>query len=325
MIRALWCHPDSGRVEVGDESLIDAWRAAPGTRLWLDLADVEPEPERHLLTGRFGLHPLAVSDAQHPRHPPKLEGFADHAFLLLKGIGPTQERFDFATIQIAIFIGTDFLVTRHSAPSTSIDRLWQELQADPAALVHGPDAAALRLARISIDHYTRRLLVLEPWLEDLEEQIVEHPRDEMLAELTRTRTDLRRFRRVLRYHVQIFEDLLNDDERPPQITAARRHEINDVYEHQERAASLATLYYEVATDLIDGTISLASHRLNNIMKVLTIVTAIFVPLSFLAGIYGMNFEQMPELKTRYGYFILLGVMATLATALLVIFRRKRWI
>jgi len=325
MIRALWCHPESGRIEVGDHSLIDAWRAAPGTRLWLDLADNDPEVERRLMIDRFGLHPLAVSDALHPRHPPKLEGFADHAFLLLKGIGPAQARFDFATLQIAIFVGTDFLVTRHSAPSTSIDRLWQELQDDPSRLAQGPDAAALRLARLSIDHYTQRLLTLEPWLEDLEDDLAAHPRDEKLAELTRTKTDLRRFRRVLRYHVQIFEDLLDDDERPAQITAARRHEINDVYEHQERAASLATLYYEVATDLIDGTISLASHRLNNIMKVLTIVTAIFVPLSFLAGIYGMNFEQMPELHTRYGYFILLGVMATLATTLLVVFRRKRWI
>ncbi|MCB1994873.1 MAG: magnesium transporter CorA family protein [Burkholderiaceae bacterium] len=325
MIRALWCHPESGRVEVGDHSLIDAWRAAQGTHLWLDLADNDPEAERRLMIDRFGLHPLAVSDALHPRHPPKLEGFADHAFLLLKGIGPAQARFDFATLQIAIFVGTDFLVTRHSAPSTSIDRLWQELQDDPSRLVQGPDAAALRLARLSIDHYTQRLLTLEPWLEDLEDDLAAHPRDATLAELTRTKTDLRRFRRVLRYHVQIFEDLLDDDERPPQITAARRHEINDVYEHQERAASLATLYYEVATDLIDGTISLASHRLNNIMKVLTIVTAIFVLLSFLAGVYGMNFEQMPELHTRYGYFILLGVMATLATTLLVVFRRKRWI
>jgi magnesium transporter len=130
---------------------------------------------------------------------------------------------------------------------------------------------------------------------------------------------------VLRYHVDIFDDLLDDQRRPAQISTARVHEINDVYEHQERAASLATLFYEVASDLIDGYISRASHRLNNIMKVLTIVTAIFVPLSFLAGLYGMNFEVMPELRAPHGYYILLGVMATLATALLWIFRRKRWL
>jgi magnesium transporter len=325
MIRTLWYQPERAELRGGGEELLAAWRNAPGSLLWMDLADNEAGAERRLLIDGFGLHPLAVSDAQRARHPPKLEAFDQHAFILLKGIGQERDGFNFDTIQIAMFVGERFFVTRHSGPSRSVEQLWQELQADPARCSQGADALALRLARISIDRYTQRLLMLEPRLEDLERDIVAHPRDEMLAELIGYKTDLRKFRRVLRYHVQIFEDLLSNDARPAQISAARVHEINDVYEHQERAASLATLYYEVASDLIDGYISLASHRLNNIMKVLTIVTAIFVPLSFLAGIYGMNFESMPELKSRYGYFILLGVMAALATTLLLVFRRKRWL
>jgi magnesium transporter len=325
MIRTLWYRPESRQLQCGGEELLAAWQAEPGSLLWMDLADNDAAAERQLMVGRLGLHPLAVSDAQRARHPPKLEAFADHAFMLLKGIGPDSIDFDFVTIQIAMFIGERLFVTRHSGPSPSIDRLWQEQQLDSALCAMGPDALALRLSRISIDRYTQRLLALEPRLEDLERDIVERPRDDMLAELIGYKTDLRKFRRVLRYHVQIFDELLNDNERPAHIAAARRHEINDVYEHQERASSLATLYYEVASDLIDGYLSLASHRLNNIMKVLTIVTAIFVPLSFLAGIYGMNFEYIPELQAQNGYFILLGVMATLATSLLVLFRRKRWI
>ena len=123
--------------------------------------------------------------------------------------------------------------------------------------------------------------------------------------------------------MQIFSKL--SAHQPPGISAERQHEINDVYENQERANSLSSLYYELASDLIDGYISLASHRLNNIIKILTIVTTIFVPLGFLAGIYGMNFEYMPELHSRSGYFILLGVMATIVTVLLLVFRRRRWI
>ena len=144
-----------------------------------------------------------------------------------------------------------------------------------------------------------------------------------MAELMGYKTDLRKFRRVLLYHVQVFTELMQAP--PPQVRKERVHEIKDVYEHQERASSLATLYYEVASDLIDGYISLASHRLNNIMKVLTIVTTIFVPLGFLAGIYGMNFEYMPELKSPSGYFVLLGVMATLVVTLLLVFRKWRWL
>jgi magnesium transporter len=325
VIRTLWYRPATGALVAGGDEAVAAWRAEPGSLLWMDLHGEDPAAERRLLVDGFGLHPLAVSDAQNPRHPPKLEGFAHSAFLLLKGIGPDREGFNFETLQIAMFIGEGFFITRQSAPSSSIARLRDELQRDAALCRAGADALALRLARISIDRYVQRLLTLEPRLEDLERDIVERPRDEMLAELIGYKTDLRKFRRVLRYHVDIFDDLLDDQRRPAQISTARVHEINDVYEHQERAASLATLFYEVASDLIDGYISLASHRLNNIMKVLTIVTAIFVPLSFLAGLYGMNFEVMPELRAPHGYYILLGVMATLATALLWIFRRKRWL
>ncbi len=222
-----------------------------------------------------------------------------------------------------MFIGDRFLVTRHSGPSPSIDRLWQEMRDNAPLLASGPDALALRLSRISVDRYLNRLITLEPRLEDLEQEIVENPRDEVLAELMGYKTTLRKFRRVLLYHVQIFLELMGNP--PPQVREQRIHEIKDVYEHQERASSLATLYYEVAADLIDGYISLASHRLNNIMKVLTIITAIFVPLSFLAGIYGMNFEYMPELKSHDAYFVLLGVMLAIVVTLLLVFRNRRWI
>ncbi len=323
MIRTLLFRPGSRETVRGAIELLATWRAEPDSLLWLDLADEPTEAERQLLTGSFGLHPLAVQDAQRARHQPKIESFEGHAFLLLKGMGPDAPGFEFETIQIAMFIGTRFFVTRHSGPSPSIDRLWQEQQDDAALLASGPDALALRLSRILIDRYLGRLLALEPRLEDLERDIVAAPRDDMLAELIGYKTDLRKFRRVLRYHVEVFAELTSRP--PPQVAAERMHDIKDVYEHQERVSGLATLYYEVASDLIDGYISLASHRLNNIMKVLTIVTAVFVPLSFLAGIYGMNFENMPELKSRNAYFILLGAMATIAVCLLLLFRRRRWI
>ncbi|MFT4854519.1 MAG: magnesium transporter [Bacteroidia bacterium] len=103
------------------------------------------------------------------------------------------------------------------------------------------------------------------------------------------------------------------------------HEFNDTYEQLERTSSLTRMYYDLSDDLINSSISMASHRLNGIMKVLTIITAIFVPLSFLAGLYGMNFEVMPELRFEYGYYALLGLMLFVATSLLVIFRIKRWL
>ena len=323
MIRTMLYRPTVQEIATGDEGLLAGWQQQNEAILWADFANNAPELEQHMLVESFGLHPLAIQDAQRSRHQPKIEVFAHHVFILLKGLGPDQPEFEFETIQIAMFIGDRFLVTRHSKPSPSIDRLWRELEQDSALFAGGPDALALRLSRISVDRYLNKLLTLEPRLEDIEQEIVASPRDEILAELMGYKTNLRKFRRVLLYHVQIFLDLMNDP--PAQVRKERVHEIKDVFEHQERANSLATLYYEVASDLIDGYISLASHRLNNIMKVLTIITAIFVPLSFLAGVYGMNFEYMPELKSHSAYFVLLGVMSAIAFTLLLAFRKWRWL
>jgi magnesium transporter len=324
MVRTMLYSPATGALSRGGEELLAQWQRETDSTLW---ADFGPEsaggPQAQVLTQAFGLHPLAVTDAMRERHPPKIEFFDGNVFILLKGLAARTDEFEFRTIQIALFIGSRFVVTRHSGDSPSIDTLWQEVQGQPALLAGGPDGVALRLCRIMVDRYTKKLLTLEPRLDDLEREIVEKPDDSMLAELIGYKTDLRKFRRVLVYHVQLFDELLKSP--PSQVRAERIHEVRDVYEHQERASSLATLYYEVSTDLIDGHISLASHRLNNIIKVLTIVTTIFVPLSFLAGIYGMNFENMPELKSREGYFILLGFMATIATLLVLTFRRRKWL
>ena len=323
MVRLMLYNRATGQFATGGEELVAAWRQQSEALLWADLARNDLASEQKLLLQEFGLHPMGVDDALRDRHPPKIESFDDHLLLVLKGLGAVDREFEFGTIQIAMFVGKRFLITRRTGESMSVNQLWESLEAQPAQMAAGTDAMALRIARVMIERYLKKLLELEPRLEQLEQLMLTEPKDEMLAELIGYKTDLRKFRRVFVYHVQIFNQLLA--RQPPEFSADRGHELKDVQEKQERAASLATLYYEVAADLIDGYISLASHRLNNIIKILTIVTAIFVPLSFMAGLYGMNFENMPELHSRSGYFILLGVMATLATVLLIIFRRARWL
>jgi magnesium transporter len=323
MIRTILYSPSTGGIKTGNEELLEAWQREPDAILWADFADHEPKVEEQILASRFGLHPLAIRDAQRDRHQPKIEAFSDNVFILLKGLRTQSEEFEFGTIQLAMFIGERFLVTRHSDHSRSIDALRKETDQNKALIAAGADVLALRLCRILADRYTTTLLALEPRLDDIEREIVEHPDDSILAEVIGYKTELRKFRRALVYHVHVFSELMKNP--PPQVRPERVHEIRDVYEHQERASSLASLYYEVSSDLIEGYISLASHRLNNIIRILTIITAIFVPLTFLAGIYGMNFEYMPELKLHVGYFVLLGIMGAIAAILVLLFRRNRWL
>jgi magnesium transporter len=323
VIRCMLYETSDGRLTIGGRELVGRWKADERSLLWLDLGDEPPEEAGRLLREEFGLHPLAVQDALRERHPPKLEDFEECTFLLLRGLSAQSKDTDFSTIQLALFVGRRFLVTRHSADSPSTDQLWREVQENTGRLATGPAVLALRLCRIMVDRYLGILLALEPRLEELEDEILSSPRDALLGELAGYKSNLKKLRRIFAYHQQVFSTLRNSD--TPFFGADIRHELNDVYEHQERAVSLSGLYYELVVDLVDSYISLASHHLNQIMKVLTIVTAIFVPLSFLAGLYGMNFENIPELHARSGYFILLGVMAGIAAALLALFRKKRWL
>lgn len=326
MIRTLLYDKHQHRLTEGGQEQFAAWRDNPNSFLWADFYEEDPDGERETLHDVFGLHPLAIADAQRTRHPAKLEAFDDHSFVLLKGLSADTTTMKFTTIQIAIFIGARFLVTRHTGPSISIDNLWTktlERHREHAEAEDDPDTLAIRLTRFIVNRYLPILLDLEKRLDNIEEEMISQPRDTLLFELIEHKTNLKKMRRIMAYHTEVFSQLKRDTW--PGIHAERKHEINDVYEQLERATSLAGLYHELISDLQDGYISLASHRLNNIVKVLTIITVIFIPLGFLAGLYGMNFEHIPELHYKNAYYVLLSFMAVIAVSLLILFKKIKWL
>ena len=323
MIRVQLFDPISQSIEIGGAELIERWVSNTSLKIWVDLQDNALKKESLLLEETFGLHPLAIEDAQKLRHPPKLERFDDVIFLLLKGLDADSENIDFGTIQVAIFVADRFLITRHSNKSLSTDALWRKVSSNNKIWNQGTQTLALDLVRLIVDRYLDVLLKLEPRLDELEDEIQANPKDTLLHELSDYRSRLKKMRRYLTYQVQLFGELKGSTDYP--IEKSLEHDIIDIYERLERASSLANLYSELATDLIDSYISLASHHLNNIMKILTVVTVVFVPLTFMAGIYGMNFEHMPELHYEHGYYFLLSMMILLAVILLFVFRKVKWL
>ncbi len=328
MIRTLLFDRNQKTLTEGGEEQITAWQNNPDSTIWIDFFEEKATVESDTMKKAFGLHPLAITDAQRERHPAKIEAFSNLTFILLKGLSADTTTIDFATIQIAIFLGQRFLLTRHSGPSVSVDKLWSETIVGTRSINdpfvrYEPDALAVRLTRFVVDRYLPILLDLEKRLDVIEQEMLAHPNDKLLFELIEHKTNLKKMRRIMAYHTAVFAQLKN--EQWPAIDAKRTHEINDVYEQLERATSLATLYHELIADLQDGYISLASHRLNNIVKVLTIITVIFIPLGFLAGLYGMNFDNIPELHYKYSYYVLLSVMVIIVAALLFLFKRIKWL
>ncbi len=322
MLRALLYEPSRGRLLDGGTELIERWEQSADSSIWVMLTGEDPERESKLLCERFGVHPLAVTDALRDRHPPKVESFEGHTFILLKGLDATTESLDFGTIQLSLFIGNRILITRSAGVSVSSENVANALLAGEIPPDLSRAELALRLCRTVADRFLPLLLAVENRLEEMEQEMLKRPSDSLLAELITQKSDLKRILRIVQYHAQIFAAASSGT---PKELAGHEHELNDVREQLDRQLSLARLYYDLTDDLMNGYLSISAHHLNQIMKTLTIVTVIFVPITFMAGIYGMNFEYMPELGFRPAYFILLGLMVSVVAAVLALFYLRGWL
>ncbi|NND68823.1 MAG: magnesium transporter CorA family protein [Halioglobus sp.] len=322
MIHTVLRTPD-GSCSVGGIEQIADWRDAPEARLWVDV-EGEMSPEVETLLEELGCNRLSISDAKRSRHPPKIEVFEDNTFILFRGIAQLEEDLALAPQQLGIWVSSRLVVSTHRGHSVSVSSFLSDPElvewlARPAVLV-------LKLLHYSSGRYLERLLDFEETLAEMEEGLLSSHSEEQMKDLVTYRSHLRRLRRVFSYHRTVAETIwqegtehlgLNEDD--------NAHLRRNLYDRCERLYSLSGMYYEICGDLVEGHISLSSHMLNNTMKILTIISAIFVPLTFMAGIYGMNFEHMPELGWRYAYFALLALMVCIATTLFVVFRRIKWL
>lgn len=312
-----------GETIEGGADLLRKWQPHHGGQLWVDIeGEISAEMHEQLL--RLGCHEVAVTDISRERQPPKLHAFEGNTFILFRGIIQLGDDLVLQPQQIGFFVGDHYLVTIHRGESMSINRVWSE-SAEQAAHFP-PGRLALQVMDYASSRYLERILEFEEHLGEIEDILLSRPSDRIMAELVGYRSELRKLRRIFNYHNRLMEQILQ--EQPRHLATGP-----DEYQHLwrvladrcERLFSLTGMYYEICGDLVEGYISLSSHRLNNTMKVLTIITAIFVPLSFLAGLYGMNFENMPELKWSFGYQMIWLIMILTSGALLLYFKKKGWI
>lgn len=315
---------ESGELETGGLELIERWRVNAALTIWIDIqSDQLQRNDISALLEELNCHPLAVTDALRKRHPPKFELFKEQIFMLYRGINHINGTLDIDHQQIAFFVSERALITTHPRPAVSIQQLSQSAQL--AQHLSSPLALALTIMHTSAGIYLEHILEFETELSEQEERLYGSTSEAALQALASYKARLIRLKRVFNYHKNLSAQLKHADRASmPFDISAETHLINDVDDRLERLFSMAQLHYDICGDMIDSYISITSHQLNMTMRVLTVITAIFVPLSFLAGIYGMNFEHIPELHFRHGYFILLGIMSLIAVTLFATFKRKRW-
>lgn len=320
MIRTQLLTHTGERLQGGTE-LIDRWRDDNHSYLWIDLLDEEPSAENAFLLS-MDCHPLAVEDVQRFRHPPKTETFDNHTLILYRGITEFNKDLTIQQMTIALFAGERCLISCHPRHSVSINHYWDN--AYGLQLLTSPGLLAAHIMRFSVGRYLDAILAFEPSLNELEDAMQEKPNDEVMRELISYQSRLRKLKRIFSYHEKLVVNLLK--ETPTQWINEDgdiEHALQDLFERCERLHGLCTMYYDICADLINGYLSISSHQLNNTMRVLTVITAIFVPLTFIAGIYGMNFDYMPELHAPYGYFYTLGAMLVIAAGFGLV-AYKKW-
>jgi len=308
-------------VSSSHEAILDAvGKASPQGWLWLDIEGEIDKPTAELLLA-MGLQRATVDYLRRDRLPPKIEFFGDQTVVVYRGTRDESADLDYQHVPVGLVFSDRLLVTIHRVFSGGVDDGWRRIE--EAQLCGSPRAMALEVIGFAATVYQQDLLEFEQTLSGLEEDILSQPRDDMLRDLTLYRSRLRRLRRVFGYHVRVLDDWSRQQE--ASFSERERQVRRDAHDRWERLLSLVTMFYELCGDLIDGYISLSSHQLNRKIQVLTVVSAIFVPLTFIAGIYGMNFEYMPELAVPWAYPALMGAMVVGVTAGLWLLRRKQWL
>jgi magnesium transporter len=276
----------------------------------------------------FGLHPLALEDVVNVHQRAKVEEYDGHTFIVARMV---ELREHLETEQVSLFLGPNFVITFQERPGEdSIEPVRERLRKSRGRIrALGADYLAYAILDAVIDGYFPVLEQYGERLESLELEVTTSADRSLIGKIHDIKSDLLMIRRSIWPHREAFNGLVRDSS--PLVKAETRVYLRDCYDHTVQLIDLVETYRELGADLRDVYLSSVSNRMNEIMKVLTIISTIFMPLSFIASVYGMNFNteispwNMPELNWYYGYPFVLGVMATMTTGMLIFFRRKGWL
>lgn len=287
--------------------------------IWADFNNPTPE-EAQKLESYFHFHPLAVEDCLHTLQRPKMDYYEGMQFFVLHALQSDTLQ----AIEVDLFLSQTFVVSFHQQPLAEIDEAWERIvsAADKRALgKDGPSFTAYTIMDKLVDQYFPSLFAIEDELADLESQGEKDSVEALMNQVFALRARLLRLRRT----VVPMRDLLYRIVNSQHLEHHKHHAyFSDIYDHLLKLADMIEADREMTADLRDSYISVNSDRMNTIMKTLTVITTIFMPLTLIAGIYGMNFVNMPELHWRYGYFFVLVLMFVLGAGMVVWFVRRGW-
>ena len=296
----------------------------PKAVIWVDM-ESPTQADEQVLLDVFDFHPLTVEDCRENRHYPKIEEFDGYIYFIVHGVRADISPDRFNTIELDGFLGPNYVITYHHDSFRSINNVKQLLRTTPIACQRGTAFLLHQILDQVVDYYSPVLDDFDARIDELEADIfsLKRPNNEILAEIMDLKRSVLRLRRISVKQMDILHRMSRGEF--ALIPEEMRPFYRDVYDHLVRVVDLSESYRDLISGSLEAYLSVVSNRLNEIMKVLTIFSAIMLPLTFIAGIYGMNFDHMPELHSKYGYVAVLGLMMIIAVGMLLFFRRRGWI
>jgi magnesium transporter len=289
---------------------------------WLDVTGVNDPIVIRELGETFGLHPLALEDILNSGQRPKIDFHEQHAFLILNL--PHLIEDDIVLEQVSVFIGNGHLLSFCSGDGAAFEPVRQRLRQGFGRIrTRGVEYLLYTLVDVVIDSAFPLLEDIGEQIEELEDRVLENPDKTILNTLHQLKRDLLLLRRALWPQREVISRLIQHD--TELVNATMRPYFSDCYDHAVQIIDLIETYREMLSGMLDIYLSSLSNRMNDIMRVLTVVGTIFIPLTFIVGVYGMNFRVMPELQWEYGYFVIWGIMLALAIGMLAAFKWRNWL
>ena len=294
-----------------------------GVWVCVDLSATTPD-EAKILTDVFHFHELAVEDALAEIHHPKVESYGDYLYLILHGIDFKAKEHAFRTQEVDFFLGARYLVTFHNGTSRSVGRIGEICNRNERVLGEGPAALLYRIVDTMVDNYRPEVDKLGDRLDALEKEVFARPKSTLVKRILDFKRDVSSLRRVIMPERDAVGRLARREF--TQISEPLSYKFRDVHDHLVRLSDEAVYFQDRISSLLDAHLSNVSNQLNSVMKVLTIISTIFMPMTVLTGMYGMN-VPLPHLPggEHAQFWWILAIMASVTFVMLAFFRRRGWL
>ena len=322
MIKSFHYIPDEGVKVIDGIADFDRLYEVANSFLWVDLCK-PTDQESFILTHDFKFHPLAIEDVISEKPRTKIDDYGKYLFLVFQIVDYIGREEGLKIGEVDLFLTNNALVTVHYDDHRIFDYLYHRAERDERLLSRGADLLFHAVVDTIVDNYNTTLDILEYDVDQVEDDVLGVPDEDTIKSIFTLRRDLVHLKRIVLPQKEVVSRLSREQFK--QVSKTASVYFSDIYDHLIRINDIADTHREILNSSLEVYFSSVSTKTNEIIKVLTIFTVLFIPPTFLVGLWGMNFKFMPELDMKYGYFIALAIMFLVVLGLVIFFRKRKWI